>query len=101
MTTKLFEIRDRFTCIPALAIQVSGADGALLRRAGFESPMIYLVALAVQRCGYDPYGWGDRTFATAHQYIEREWDTLQSGDVIDVEFILHETTAPKTSEVRA
>lgn len=98
MVSKLLEIRDRFTLVPALAIQVSGKDGYLLRRAGFQSPMIYLIALATQKCGYDPYGWGDRTFTVAHQYIERAWAGLQNGDVIDVEFILGETTEMKQSE---
>lgn len=98
MTTKLLEIRDRHTFIPALAIQVSGADGYLLRRAGFESPMVYLIALATQRCQYDPFSWGNRTMNTAHQYIEAHWDALADGDVVDVEFVLGETPTPKRSE---
>jgi len=98
MTPKLLEIRDRATFIPALAIQVSGEDGYLLRRAGFGDPLIYLIALATQKCQYDPWSWGNRTMNTAHQYIEREWNTLKDGDVIDVEFILGESTTPKRSE---
>lgn len=98
MTSKLLEIRDKGTFIPALAIQVSGEDGYLMRRAGFQSPMIYLIALATQKCGYDPYGWGNCTMSAAHQYIEAQWDTLQNGDVVDVEFILSETMTPKVSE---
>lgn len=98
MTTKLLEIRDRGTFIPALAIEVSGADGYLMRRAGFQSAIIYLIALATQKACYDPYNWGNRTMNTAHQYIEREWYTLNDGDVVDVEFILGETTDPKRSE---
>ena len=95
---KLFEIRDRATFIPAMAIQVSGEDGYLMRRAGFQSPMVYLVALATERACYDPYNWGNRTMANAHNYIAENWDQLGDGDVIDVEFILGETTAPKRSE---
>lgn len=98
VTPKLLEIRDKATFIPALAIHVSGEDGYLMRRAGFESPMIYLIALATERCQYDPFGWGNRTMNVAHQYIAREWDTLQDGDVVDVEFILGETSTPKVSE---
>ncbi len=99
MTTKLLEIRDRATFIPAMAIQVSGADGYLMRRAGFgDVPMVYLVALATQRACYDPYNWGNRTMATAHHFIAENWATLNDGDVIDVEFILGETTQPKVSE---
>jgi hypothetical protein len=69
MTIKLFEIRDKGTCIPAMAIRVSGDDGWLMRRAGFKSPMIYLVALATERAAYDPYNWGNRTMKGAHLFI--------------------------------
>jgi len=34
----------------------------------------------------------------AHAYIEKNFHNLNSGDVIDVEFILGETDKPKTSE---
>lgn len=98
--TKLFEIRDRGTFIPAMAIRVSGADGYLMRRAGFgDVPMVYLVMLATEKCRYDPYNWDNmRTMGNAHNYIMDHWDTLNDGDVIDVEFILGETAAPKVSE---
>lgn len=99
MTHKLLEIRDRGTCIPALAIEVSGADGFLARRAGFgQTACIYLIALATQKCAYDPWSWGNRTMNTAHQHIERAWHQLNDGDVVDVQFLLGETTAPKVSE---
>lgn len=98
MTTKLFEIRDRATFISAMAIQVSGADGYLMRRAGFESPMVYLVALATERCCYDPYNWGNRTMNAAHLFIAEHFDELHDGAVVDVEFILGESSAPKVSE---
>jgi hypothetical protein len=94
----LLEIRDSYTFVPAMAIRVSGADGYLMRRSGFGSPMIYLIALATQKCGYDPFAWGNRTMNVAHQWIEAHFDTLQDGDVVDVQFILGETAAPKVSE---
>lgn len=98
MTSKLLEIRDRATFISALAIRVSGDDGYLMRRAGFNAPMIYLIALATERACYDPYNWGNRTMRTAHHHIEVMWDTLKDGDVVDVEFVLGETRTPKESE---
>lgn len=100
MRTKLLEIRDVGTFIPALAIKVSGEDGYLMRRAGFESPMIYLITLATERCAYDPYNWtgGARTLHEAHRYIAEHWMELTDGDVVDVEFILGETSASKRSE---
>lgn len=100
MKTKLFEIRDRGTFIPALAIQVRGADGYLLRRAGFGSPLVYLVKLETQQCAYSPYNWpgGCRTMQVAHRHIEKYFDELKSGEVVDVEFILGETGVAKLSE---
>ena len=95
---KLIEIRDRATFIAAMAIRVSGEDGWLMRRAGFQSPMVYLVALATERACYDPYNWGNRTMANAHHHISEHWDELKSGDVVDVEFIRGETTEKKVSE---
>ena len=111
MQTKAFEIRDHSTMIPVLAIQMSnGGDRAehyLMRRAGFnvEVPPFSVILCRLECSGrdrnatYDPYSWGGgRTLMVAHQYIEENWAALYTGDVIDVEFILSETTQPKTSE---
>lgn len=98
MTTKLFEIRDRGTFIPAMAVQVSEADGYLMRRAGFGSPMVYLIALATEQCRYDPYNWGNRTMNAAHLFIAEHFEELENGAVVDVEFILGESSKPKISE---
>ena len=51
----------------------------------------------------DPYKWeslglGPRTMPVAHNYIIENWHDLRDGDVVDVEFILGESSAPKTSE---
>jgi len=39
-----------------------------------------------------------RTMLEAHRHVAAHWNELQSGDVVDVEFILGETAAPKVSE---
>lgn len=101
MITKQLEIRDRGTMIPALAIQVSGADGYLMRRAGYgEQPLVILIHLEGMHCAYDPYGWhsGARTMKQAHLHITEHFDDLADGDVIDVEFILGERPTKKASE---
>jgi len=46
----------------------------------------------------DPYGWKGRTMPVAHNYIIENWEEIRDGDVIDVEFILGETTVKKVSE---
>ena len=100
MTPKLLEIRDRATAFPVLAIDISGADGFLAQRAGFESRMIYFVWLNRQEAKYDPWNWssGARTVKEAHRWISEHWDEIENEDVIDVEFILGETTEKKVSE---
>ena len=47
---------------------------------------------------YDAYDWRDRTMQVAHDYIEKNWGDLVDGAVVDVQFILGETAAPKVSE---
>jgi hypothetical protein len=95
---KLVEIRDSMTFVPAMAIQVSGEDGYLMRRAGFGNAMVYLVLLATEKARYDPFNWDTRTISVVHQWIEAHWDTVKDGDVVDVQFILGETQEPKVSE---
>jgi hypothetical protein len=38
------------------------------------------------------------THRVAHDHIRQHWDELRDGDVIDVEFILGRSSAPKVSE---
>lgn len=105
MKAKALEIRDRNTFIPALAIEMTADNAAqhyLLRRAGYgETPLIALTHLRTKAdmITYDCYDWRDaRTMKIAHDWIARNWDTLKDGDIVDVEFILGETAAPKLSE---
>jgi hypothetical protein len=106
MQIKLFEIRDAHTFIPAVAVQCSTLAGSvtpeeryLLRRSGYgEDNCVLLTRLAGGKSEYDPYSWGDRTMNAAHLHIERNWNRLASGDVVDVEFSLGETKEPKLSE---
>ena len=103
MKTKLFEIRDRGTFMPAMATQIRSSDEKeiyLLESSGFSNynPLFILHFLELNEAHYDAYHWEDRTRFTAHQYIQENWEKLKSGDVIDVEYILGETTEPKMSQ---
>lgn len=104
MITKLLEIRDEGTCIPAMATEAvaeNGRQGPILRRAGYgESRCIILQHLHKGEATYNPYDWRSRTYAEAHLYIVKHWDDLKDGDVIDVQFILGETTEKKVSEIQ-
>ena len=79
------------------------AQAYLIRRAGYslegtDSIVLFNLNGGGRAVNYDPYAWGDRTFLTAHKYIIENFDVLKDGDIIDVEFILGETTNKKTSE---
>jgi hypothetical protein len=44
----------------------------------------------------DPYKWGpSRTRGRCHDYIIEHWDELESGDVVDYEFITGISDKPK------
>lgn len=107
MKTKLFEIRDRATFIPVFATQVmpeSEVQRRLIRAVGYGldvGPIMVLIGRLSGggQCHSDPYEWADRTFTVAHDYIARNFDQLEDGDVVDVEYILGETNAPKRSDL--
>lgn len=110
MEVKMFEIRDRGTFIAAMAIRLGSRNEAerfLLSKSGYgkhtEDHAQYVVLCKIDGSDfgaqYDPWSWGScRTMPQAHNHIHCNWDRLQSGQVIDVEYILGERETPKTSE---
>lgn len=68
------------------------SDCVVIGRLGCELP-------AHSECTHDPYAHNSpRTFTVAHEYLVKHFDELESGAVIDVEFILGETKEAKVSE---
>ena len=109
METKLFEVRDRGTMIPAIGTKMTATDPrgiALLRRAGYDPFAMHGSALILftdaqggRIAHYDEFEFGSaRTMSVALQFIRRNWSKLESGDVVDVEFILGETATKKEPE---
>ena len=102
MRIKFFEVRDRATCVPVLAIRTE-ADGpveaAFLGREGHPRDGVIMVRLADGRGCVDPYDWGDRTHAVAHAYIIDAFEHLLDGQVVDVRVILGEAATPAAPEV--
>ncbi len=105
METKLFEVRDagtRIVCIGTLMRSDEYPDKNMLVASGFDpaTNLVLFTSLMGKRTAtYDPYSWGDRTFKTAHMYVAHNWDTLASGDLVDVQYILGERDTPKESEI--
>lgn len=109
MEAKTFEVRDRGTFIPILAVQLepsTEADRYLLARAGFGTDAAdqkrYVLLIRIEgstEVQYDDLRWpNQRTLGVAHRYIIEMFNDLDSGDVVDVELILGETDEPKVSE---
>jgi len=112
METKIIEIRDSATFIPALAIRLGSkveAERYLLARAGFgrteESQSEYIVLVKInsgEPCAahIDPHDWGQnpRTYFVVHDYLTKHWNEVPAGGVVDVEYILGIRSTPKVSE---
>jgi hypothetical protein len=107
LKAKAFELRDRGTFVPALAIQLDPANKAerwLLRRAGFsldaaEEKQILLGSVGGGPFHYDGFDVrGNSTRFTALKYIREHFDELEPGAVICTEHIRGERETPKTSE---
>ena len=106
MESRIFEVRDAATFIPALVIRPGADDNAersLWGRAGYgtapdDQRMYALLApLAGAESGRiecDPYRWGtNRTLSVAHVWLQEQvrfgaWCDLTPGMVIDVEYLL-------------
>lgn len=109
LDTRLLEIRDEGTHIPALAIRMV-AENALLAyyihgRCGYpkDGSGIVLMALDSQKATVDPYEWpslgfGRRTMGNAHDFINKHFDQLSDGQVIDVRVILGEEKEPAITD---
>lgn len=110
MEVKTFEVRDSMTCMAVVAIKPVPRDEQeawLWARSGFgRFPGDYvLIADIGSNNGIltsDPYkqnGAPDsRTLFEAHRYIRAHFDELDNGAVVDVEFILGVTDAPKVTD---
>jgi hypothetical protein len=106
---KLLELRDAGTFIPLLCVDVSSANNEaqryLLRRCGYPlngNPNVIVTMLDAngRPATNDPYQWPGpaRTLSVAHHWIIEHWFELHDGDVVDVEYILGETSTCKVSE---
>ena len=107
METKLFEVRDRGTCLSVIAIRLgpeNEAERYLAARVGYgltkeeQEDYVLYAGLEEFEMQYDYHKQSNRTRHVSHKYIQDHWDELNSGDVVDVEFILGETQTKKVSD---
>ena len=102
MEVKFVHITDIGTAIPAIAIRLSPRnirEKDLLKRVGhnisddkaFHS--IILTRLNEGRGEVDPFNWRDRTHSYAHLWICENFDSIVSGDTVDVIQIISERSS--------
>ena len=100
---KTVEIRDRATYIPAFAIRMWGSDVKelfLFKSCGYGimGSCVMLIPLQAPwlsaRCSDEQKNMNGRTIAEAHKWIEKNFSSINNGDVVDVEFILGEKDKP-------
>lgn len=104
MIVKALEIRDEGTTISMLAIRPipnNPQQRAVLRHAGYGDPEGYVILIGAHDCcgSYNPHKQPSSTRLQAHLWIKEHFDELKDGDVVDVEFILGKSAAPKKSEI--
>ena len=103
----MLEILDRGTFMPVLVTRLWPANEAeryLLGRVGYgrtaecQGRYVALWKLTSRQCVTDPQEQHNPRTGRAHQWIIDNWETLQPGDVVDIEFIAGEAAKPKESE---
>ena len=101
---KFVEVVDIATCIPCLLLKgkpdnMDNRQSWIWERGGWgDTEGIYLMPIQTpELTKYDPYDYKDRTFKTVLLHAQQNWNTINDGDVIDVEFVLGEKSAPKES----
>ncbi len=122
MEVKLFEIRTEGTLYAVMSIKLfprNEAERWLLARSGYgacddEETSGYVISGPIDpsvsrnsgdmlHFSYDGYGWmggehTDQIMAWATDYIPQYWDNLESGQVIDIDFLQQRTKVPKVSD---
>ena len=102
MRIKVLEVRDEGTHIEVFAISTEPSPGQEygLQRCGFMDGQAVIVGYldGERNSSADPYHWGDRTMANAHNYIAQHFEDLRDGDVVDVRVILGERAEPVRSD---
>jgi hypothetical protein len=73
-----------------------------MRRAGWGNnieQVFVVINLLTMETNYDEHNWKSRrTIPNAHRHLIEHWEELNSGDVIDVEYILGDSLVKKISE---
>ena len=106
MKIKLFEVRSSCTFIGIMATKVGATNQAeqyLLKRAGYYDSAENAIIVqeldgGIRPSTSDAYKQESNDIKEAHKYINLHFDELESGDVIDLEFISGKTSEPRIAQ---
>lgn len=99
---KLLEVRDMATNITVFTFATRSAsptEAYYFRREGYDTYAVLMGRLETAETHADPYKWVDNnTLFAAHKYIAAHFDTLKTGDVIDVAYLNGRRSEPVQTE---
>lgn len=111
MLTKTFEIIDKAWSRPVIATKITpwcAADTRLLAQAGIgfniegrSNIILVTVILDGEGCSrIDAQGWpySPRGLRIAHHYFDFHFDILESGELIDIEYLVGETKTKRIDD---
>jgi hypothetical protein len=107
--SKLFELRAPATLIVLMATKLGTTDlseSYLLSRSGFgrcnsdynKYVFVYPIDGGKGYAVTDPYEQNITEIRIVHQYIKKHYDELETGQVLDYDYIVGNTDKPKISE---
>jgi|WetSurMetagenome_2_1015567.scaffolds.fasta_scaffold437084_2 hypothetical protein len=109
METKLFEMRAAATNIPVLAVRLNptnAKDTWLLGRAGYGmhgySQAKYIMVMKLEGepdASTQEYSHESHAMQVTQKYLNEHFDDLESGAVIDTQFIEGKTFTPVESDM--
>lgn len=102
MESKVFEVRDRMTFIPLIAVRMNHREADeryLVRQAGWREEFLFgrmsNDSIALEHVAR----WRHcATLGTACEFIAQNWEALENGAVIDSEYIRGESKQPKVKQ---
>lgn len=100
--TKMFGVRGNGTFYPVVATKLYSEEDSeqfLLDRAGFRGSYVYILLnnIGEQKTNYDPYRWNNSELTVAHKHIEKNFDSLMTGEIIDTQYLEGKVSQPRKS----
>ena len=105
MEAKILEVRDGTFTTPVLAVQLSSEmmeEQYLLARAGYRATPVKLRTVLLHKLTngityLSPNQCPEKNVRLAYEHVQKNWDSVQTGDVICCEYLRGERQEPSRS----